>query len=62
MSIHNICSLGNKENVNFWASKSWLDKWIFDYLLVSRPEIQSDNSTALHNVTYWFHFCFKHAL
>ena len=26
MSTHNIFSSRNKKNVNFWASKSWLDK------------------------------------
>ena len=29
----NMFSLRNEKNVNFWASKSWLDKWILDIYL-----------------------------
>ena len=45
-STHNIFCLSNKKNVNFWASKSWLDKWILT--IVRGQVIKFDNSSTLH--------------
>ena len=37
MSTHNTFSSRNEKNVNIWASKSWLDKWILtNYLSVDK--------------------------
>ena len=40
-----IFSLRNKKNVNFWTSKSWLDRWILT--IVHGQVIKFDNFTTL---------------
>ena len=43
MSTHNMFFFKKEKNINFWASKSWLDKW---QLLVHGQVININKATT----------------
>ena len=50
MITHNICFLWEIRKKKYQASKSWLDKWNFDHLLVHGQVITFDNATTLYKM------------